>query len=104
MKTFKALAITIAILAGTAAPAVAGDRSCSGTIEAGKEWTTVDQCRFKTNSKVGRRILAICPNGVECSIDNDLDVAVSSSGVMTLTKTPYRIEKTPPYTPKRKQP
>ena len=48
---------------------------CGGVVSVGKEWTTVKGfpvfdpgCRFRTNSKVGRRILATCPNGSECAI------------------------------------
>jgi len=48
---------------------------CGGVVSVGKEWTTVkgdgmfdSGCRFRTNSKVGRRILATCPNESECAI------------------------------------
>jgi hypothetical protein len=56
---------------------------CGGEVSVGKEWTTVKGkpfqynptgglsqpgCRFRTDSKVGRRILATCPNGSECAI------------------------------------
>jgi hypothetical protein len=94
------LAAATALAIAATAPASAGDRSCLGTIKVGKEWTTIEYaalaggCRFKTDSKVGRKILAICPNGVECEIDNDLSTpAAASNGFMTITKTPYSIER-----------
>ena len=71
------LMMTAAALALLTATAHAGSNTCEGTIQIGDEWTTVksnvgdyspDGCRFKTKSKLGRRILAICPNNSECMI------------------------------------
>jgi len=60
----------------------AGSNMCGGIIEVGPYWTTVkgdlgdfapDGCRFQTDSKLGRRIIAACPNGSECMIDVPLN-------------------------------
>jgi hypothetical protein len=46
-------------------------------VQVDKEWTVVSSdigdyapngCRFRTASKLGRRILAVCPDASECSI------------------------------------
>jgi hypothetical protein len=62
----------------------AGLNLCEGTVRVGKEWTTVkgpnDDCRFKTASPVGRRILSACPDGSECQIDLPLS---DRSGIIT---------------------
>jgi hypothetical protein len=53
-----------------------------GYVMIGKEWTTVkgdtgdfapDGCRFLTSSKLGRRIIAACPDGSQCLIDVPLN-------------------------------
>jgi hypothetical protein len=70
--------ILAAALLTLSAPAHAGDRLCQGKIVVSKEWTTVDEdgCRFKTNSKIGRQILAVCPDGSICSFDSELSTKV----------------------------
>ena len=78
--------ILAAALLTLAAPVHAGDRLCQGKIVVSKEWTTVDEdgCRFKTNSKIGRQILAVCPDGSTCSFD----LSTKVDRPMTITK-PY---------------
>jgi hypothetical protein len=79
MKLSLLAAAAIALLT-TAANA--GSNSCGGTVQVGPEWTTVkgdlgdfapNGCRFQTASKLGRRIIAACPNGSECMIDVPLN-------------------------------
>jgi hypothetical protein len=80
----KRLLLTAAALALLTTAAHAGLNLCEGTVRVGKEWTTVkgpnDDCRFKTASPVGRRILAACPDGSECQIDLPLS---ARSGIIT---------------------
>jgi hypothetical protein len=56
----------------------AGTNTCEGTVNVDHDMTTVvgeygsfgpNGCRFPTASKLGRRILAACPNGSQCMID-----------------------------------
>ncbi|TYO66812.1 hypothetical protein FXV83_09595 [Bradyrhizobium hipponense] len=72
----KRIIIALALLASTAI-AQAGSNECGVVVKVGQEWTTVtgdigdyapDGCRFRTASKLGRRILAVCPNGADCDI------------------------------------
>ena len=49
---------------------------CKGTVNVGSQWTTVidetgsyNPCRFSTTSKLGHRILTVCPNRSRCIID-----------------------------------
>jgi hypothetical protein len=81
-KFLAAAALTLALICH----AHAGDTSCRGTVVVGPEWTTVEDeatvplpkdhpryapnsiCRFKTESPLGKRILAKCPNGSQCEI------------------------------------
>jgi hypothetical protein len=60
----------------------AGSNTCEGNVMVGKEWTTAkgdtgdfapDGCRFLTSSKLGRRIIAACPDGSQCLIDVPLN-------------------------------
>ena len=77
MKTLACLATALASIAVTTAHA--GSNTCQGTVQIGKEWTTVkgdssDQsCQFQTGSQLGRRIIAICPDGSECMINIPLN-------------------------------
>ena len=73
-------AFAVASIAITAAHA--GSNTCEGTVTVGKEWTTVKGdtgdmapggCRFQTASKLGRRIIATCPDGSQCLIDVPLN-------------------------------
>jgi hypothetical protein len=50
----------------SASPAAAGDNNCEGTVLVVDAWTSVDDCNFKTRSKVGQQILAVCPHGTKC--------------------------------------
>jgi hypothetical protein len=76
MTYFKSFYLTAALLALTASTAFAGDTTCSGTIVVGPEWTAVQElptdypmnCRFKTASELGKRILRKCPNGSQCEL------------------------------------
>jgi hypothetical protein len=92
----KRLMLTAALALVTIAPASAGDWYCLGTVKVEKEWTTIKDtsCRFKTDSKVGRKILAICPNGTECEIQ--MGILPPAGDVWTITKTPWRVEKYAP--------
>lgn len=89
----KKLLIIAALLMATST-AYAGDRSCLATVVVGPEWTTVgDYCRFKTASKLGKRILRICPDGSKCSIglaldDQRKDHRTDNQFIMTITKWP----------------
>ena len=78
------IALMIVFVAASIAvtAAHAGSNTCEGTVTVGKEWTTVksqygdfapDGCRFQTVSKLGRHILAVCPDGSECMIDAPLN-------------------------------
>jgi hypothetical protein len=101
-KLFAMLMLTAAMSSPGAAPALAGDDSCLGTVAAAGEWTTVNNeyvtCRFKTASKVGQRILAVCRVGDECEIMNDLPPngvvkELKPGEYRTITKMPYRVER-----------
>ena len=74
--------IAAAVLLASITAAHAGSNACGGTLQVGPEWTTVkgdlgdfapDGCRFLTASKLGRHIIAVCPNGSECMIDVPLN-------------------------------
>jgi hypothetical protein len=80
MKKLSTLLVGAALVATSLSSAVhAGSNRCTGAVKIGNEWTTVISdlddyapagCRFKTASKLGRRILAVCPDGTEqCIID-----------------------------------
>lgn len=82
-------------------PAAAGDNTCAGTIVVGSEWTVVEDdtptlvkmnCRFKTASELGKRILRTCPNGSQCelhlSIDNHPKDYRRDGKFMTIVKWP----------------
>jgi hypothetical protein len=69
---FAALALLM-----TSGAANAGSHECEATIKVGEEWTTIigdtgsyvpNGCQFKTASKLGRRILKVCPDKSECVI------------------------------------
>jgi hypothetical protein len=84
--------ITAALVAVTITTAYAGSNVCEGTVLVGKEWTTVkgefsdyapDGCRFLTVSKLGRRIIAACPDGSECQID--VPLTKRSSSITSIT-------------------
>jgi hypothetical protein len=71
-----------AVLLASLTAARAGSNTCEGTVTVGTEWTTVksqygdyapDGCRFQTASKLGRRIIAACPDGSQCMIDVPLN-------------------------------
>jgi hypothetical protein len=70
----------------------AGSNVCEGAVQVGKEWTTVkgefgdyapEGCRFQTASKLGRRIIAACPDGSECMID--VPLTKRSSTITSIT-------------------
>jgi hypothetical protein len=73
--------------------ASAGDNSCAGVISVGKEWTTMfdkdlpdNTCRFKTDSDMGRKILAACPHhsvSLECRCSK-------TKAVLTVTPNAHR--------------
>jgi hypothetical protein len=79
MKTLACLVTALAFTSISITAAHAGSNTCQGTVQIGKEWTMVkgdgDQyaCRFQTDSKLGRRIIAICPGGSECMISIPLN-------------------------------
>jgi hypothetical protein len=77
----KRILLTAAAFALLTTTARAGINTCEGTVTVGKEWTTVvgdtgnyepNGCRFPTASKLGQRILSVCPNGSQCIIDVSL--------------------------------
>jgi hypothetical protein len=86
-----------AALLATITAASAGSNVCEGTVQVGKEWTTIrgefgdyapEGCRFQTASKLGRRIIAACPNGSECQIDIPLNKRQSTiTSITNVTKT-----------------
>jgi predicted small secreted protein len=71
--------IAAAVLLSSFTAAHAGSNTCEGTVAVGKEWTTLKSdtdalgCRFQTASNLGRRILAICPDGSPCMISIPLN-------------------------------
>jgi hypothetical protein len=83
MTKLKQTMIAVAVLLASITAAHAGSNTCEGTVTVGKDWTTVkgdvgdyapDGCRFLTASKLGRRILAACPDGTaDCAIDVPLN-------------------------------
>jgi hypothetical protein len=81
MKKFLMLCAIISVALSSGA--IAGSNECDGTIKVGEEWTTItgeigdyapNGCRFKTKSKMGRRILKTCPDKSECVISFPLGV------------------------------
>ena len=83
-------AFAVASIAITTAHA--GSNVCQGTVQVGKEWTTVkgkfgdyapDGCRFQTTSELGRRIIAACPDTSECMID--VPLTKRSSTITSIT-------------------
>jgi hypothetical protein len=107
----KHLLLIATVLIASSAQAAPG---CMGKIIVGPEWTTFENpevvphpkemikyvpsqaCRFKTNSAIGRRILAKCPNGSQCTVylsPDKLDHHVGSEH-LTITKHPmYGVER-----------
>jgi hypothetical protein len=90
-------AFAVASIAITTAHA--GSNVCQGTAQVGKQWTTVkgdlgdyapDGCRFQTTSKLGRRIIAACPDTSECMID--VPLTKRSSSITSITN----VERLPP--------
>jgi hypothetical protein len=74
LRTIFASTVALAILIGGAANA--GSRQCGGQVQVSEPWTQIvakdqhdEPCRFKIDSKLGQRILALCPNGSRCLID-----------------------------------
>ena len=87
----------------------AGSNECVGTVDVGPELTTItdthssslrdDQfgpdeprlCQFKTNSPLGKRILRVCPEASECtlqlSINNNPSELASRSSALNLIQT-----------------
>jgi hypothetical protein len=72
----KSMMVALALLM-TGGAANAGSNECEGAVIVGNEWTTVigktgdyapNGCQFKTTSRLGRRILAVCPDKTECWI------------------------------------
>ncbi|UPK03053.1 hypothetical protein [Bradyrhizobium sp. 170] len=89
--------IAAAALLASLTAAHAGSAICEGALTVGKEWTTVkgptgdfapDGCRFQTASKLGRRIIAVCPDGSQCQIDAAFSKRSSSTitGITNVTK------------------
>jgi hypothetical protein len=90
-RKMKKLLLTAAALIALTSAASAGSTRCEGHVVVGSEWTTVedesvvplpkdhprytppDICRFKTNSALGKRILAKCPAGSLCNLDLAID-------------------------------
>jgi len=77
----------------------AGSNVCQGTVQVGKEWTTVkgesgdyapEGCRFQTTSELGRLIIAACPDTSECMID--VPLTKGSNTITSITN----VERLPP--------
>ena len=73
----KVLNLGLMVLPLLCGAAHAGSNQCEGTVKAGKPWTSIvgktgdyapQGCRVKTASRLGRRNIAVCPDGSECSI------------------------------------
>ena len=69
-------ATVLALLTTTSYASNADTEICIGTVNVGSQWTTVieetdsyNPCRFSTTSKLGHRILTVCPNRSRCIID-----------------------------------
>jgi hypothetical protein len=98
----------VAVLALTA-PAIAGDNSCLGKIIVeGSRASIISPAEklgdfeqpahvcgtFAVDSKVGRQILKICPNGSECFVNQDLPPGGDVSKKKSLEiKKPFSIER-----------
>lgn len=100
--TTRTAMIAAAVLLTSFTAAQAGSNTCEGTVTVGKEWTTIkgdlgdhapEGCRFQTSSKLGRRIIAACPEGSECQIDIPLNNR--SSTVTSITHVEARSTKQP---------
>ncbi|HVG51655.1 MAG TPA: hypothetical protein VM867_08485 [Xanthobacteraceae bacterium] len=77
------LLVTAAVLTSTAAHA--GSNACEGIVTIGPEWTIVESehkpadgyyatgCKFRTQTKLGKRVLKECPQGSLCTLDLPLD-------------------------------
>jgi hypothetical protein len=88
--------VTAAVFAAApTSPALAGDNSCQGTVLLIDAWTSIADCNFKTRSKVGQQILAVCPGASDCSIDNDMPSdggpVEDKDGLRVITKMPFRV-------------
>ena len=99
------LILIATVLIASPAQAAGG---CMGKIVVGAEWTTFENtavvphprdsiryvpslaCRFKTNSALGKRILAKCPNGSQCTVYLSVDKLDHHIGSehLTITKHP----------------
>ena len=97
MRSTLITAFAVASIAITTA--YAGSNVCQGTVQVGKEWTTVkgefgdyapEGCRFQTTSELGRRIIAACPDTSECMID--VPLTKGSSTITSITN----VERLPP--------
>jgi hypothetical protein len=82
MRKLLALGVVV-VLSPISGAAKAGSNECDGIVQVDQEWTTVSGeigdyapkgCRFLTASQLGRRILAVCPDGSECQIQLPLKV------------------------------
>src|SRR5262245_45358830 len=80
----KRFLIAMALLGLFASASFAGDASCEGTITAHPDWTIVADghrvCRFKTKSSLGKRILRVCPDGSDCTLNLSVDANVGDLG------------------------
>jgi hypothetical protein len=96
MKMFKPLAIAATSIAFLST-AKAGSNECSGPIVTDKEWVRINEemneepCRVKLNSDLGRRVLAACPAGANCTLDLPIQgsakvMAVPVNGMRTVIK------------------
>ena len=74
----------------------AGSNVCQGTVQVGKEWTTVkgesgdyapEGCRFQTTSELGRLIIAACPDTSVCMIDVPLTGTASAGSILVVPLT-----------------
>ena len=90
-------AFTVASIAITTSHA--DSNVCQGTVQVGKEWTTVkgefgdyapEGCQFQTTSELGRRIIAACPDTSVCMID--VPLTKTSSTITSITN----VERLPP--------
>jgi hypothetical protein len=105
MKTVKML-VAVGVTAGTLAlisnGGLAGSNSCFGVVSAGPKWSTITEtivgqrpyvCQFLTSSKIGRQILAKCPDGTTCNIEMPLPPPQDGSSINRVTKMPWQIER-----------
>jgi hypothetical protein len=85
----KKLAAMLMLAAAMISPAHAADNSCRGTVVVVDAWTWIGDCTFKTESKVGRKILAVCPYDSTCRIID----GPRAGDDRTITGMPRKIEK-----------